>query len=183
MSEIEIVYDPKMEASLAGLAIGEDHEVCPDGEWIRHARRVTGIKDLFVYHHKRANSWVFAKWIFPPSCTDSPVALELEAWPLPPDVPSSGRLVGEGLIARCKPVEATVAAMRDRLRKAANHRKAMQEERISSKKSAVKYMRKHGMEQGAHLLEKGAVGWSAPSECNEQYAETVSELMAMTKAV
>lgn len=183
MSDIEITFDPKMEAALAGLAIGEEHEVCPDGEWIRYARRLTGIKDLFVYHHKKANSWVLAKWIFPPTTTDSPVALELEAMPLPPDMPASGRMVGEMLRARCKPVEETVAAMKARLKKAASHRRSIQDERIQSKKNAVKYMKKNGMEQGAYMLEKGAVGWSAPSECQEQYAETVSELMSMTKAV
>lgn len=183
MSEIEITYDPKMEATLAGLAIGEEHEVCPDGEWIRYARRLTGIKDLFVYHHKRTGNWILAKWIFPPATTDSPVALELEAMPLPPDMPESGRLVGPGLIARCKPVEETVAAMKERLRKAASHRRSMMDERSESKKSAVKYMRKNGMEHGAHMLDNGAVGWSAPSECREQYSETVSELISMAKAV
>lgn len=183
MTEIEIVFDPKTEASLAGLAIGDEHEVCPDGEWIRYARRMTGIQDLFVYYHKLAKSWVLAKWIFPPTITDSPVALELESMPLPPDMPGSGRLVGDALLARCRPVEETVAAMKERLRRAASHRNAMKDERIQSKKNAVKYMKKHNMEQGARMLETGAVGWTAPSECNEQYAETVSELMSMTKAV
>lgn len=183
MSEIEIVFDPKWEAACAGLAMSEDHEVCADGEWIQYARRLTGIKDLFVYHHKKANSWVLAKWLFHPSQTDSPVAMELEAMPFPPDLPQSGRLVGESLIARCKPVDEMVESIKRRLKDAGSHRRAMREERIDSKKSAVKYMRKHGMEQGAHALETGKCGWMAPSECSEQYSETVSELMSMTKAV
>lgn len=182
MSEIEIVFDPKWEAACAGLAIGEEHEVWPDGEWIRYARKLTGIKDLFVYHHKRAGSWVLAKWLFPPTSTDSPVALELEAMPLPPDMPGSGRLVGESLLARCKPVDEMVESMKERLKRANSHRRAMKDERIESKKGAVKYMRSRGMDEGARALEDGACGWMAPSECTEQYSETVSELMAMAKA-
>ncbi len=182
MSEIEIVFDPKWEAACAGLAMSEDHEVCADGEWILYARRLTGIKDLFVYHHKRANSWVLAKWLFHPSQTDSPVALELESMPAHPNDPTSGRLVGEALIARCKPVDEMVESMKERLKRANSHRRAMKDERIESKKGAVKYMRSRGMDEGARALEDGACGWMAPSECTEQYSETVSELMAMAKA-
>jgi hypothetical protein len=182
VSEIEIVFDPKWEAACAGLAMSEDHEVCADGEWILYARRLTGIKDLFVYHHKRANSWVLAKWLFHPSQTDSPVALELESMPAHPNDPTSGRLVGEALIARCKPVDEMVESMKERLKRANSHRRAMKDERIESKKGAVKYMRSRGMDEGARALEDGACGWMAPSECTEQYSETVSELMAMAKA-
>jgi hypothetical protein len=182
VSEIEIVFDPKWEAACAGLAMSEDHEVCADGEWILYARRLTGIKDLFVYHHKRANSWVLAKWLVHPSQTDSPVALELESMPAHPNDPTSGRLVGEALIARCKPVDEMVESMKERLKRANSHRRAMKDERIESKKGAVKYMRSRGMDEGARALEDGACGWMAPSECTKQYSETVSELMAMAKA-
>lgn len=182
MSEMEITFDPKWEAACAGLAIGEEHEVCPDGEWIRYARKLTGIKDLFVYHHRKAGTWVLAKWIFCPSQTDSPVALELESMSLPPDMPASGRLVGEALLARCKPVEETVDAMREKLRKASMERKAVADDREYSKRNAVKYMRSKGMDQAAYQIENGMVGWSAPSEAEEQYKNTVSELVSLAKA-
>ncbi len=182
MSQMEITFDPKWEAACAGLAIGEEHEVCPDGEWIRYARKLTGIHDLFVYHHRKADTWVLAKWIYPPSKTDTPVALELESMPMPPDMPASGRLVGEALIARCKPVEETVAAMRERLRKASLHRQQMLDDRKYSRRNAVKYMRSKGMDQAAHQVESGQVGWTAPSESEEQYRNTVSELISMAKA-
>lgn len=180
---MEITFDPKWEAACAGLAFDEDHQFWPDGEWIRYARRLTGIKDLFVYHHRRANSWVLAKWLFPPSQTDSPVALELEVMPFPPDMPASGRLVGNALMARCRPVDETVAAIRRKMRTAAQHRRSVAAERDQSKKEAVKYMKQHGMDMAAYKLEKGLTAWAAPSECEGKYQETVSELMAMTKAV
>lgn len=180
---MEITFDPKWEAACAGLAFNEDHQPWPDGEWIRYARKLTGIKDLFVYHHRRANSWVLAKWLFPPSQTDSPVALELEVMALPPDLPASGRLVGDALIARCKPVDETVAAIKRKMRSAAKHRRAVSAEREHSKREAVKYMKQRGMDLAAYKLENGLTAWAAPSECEGKYQETVSELMAMTKAV
>lgn len=182
VSEMEIMFDPKWEAACAGLAIGEEHEVCPDGEWIRYARKLTGINDLFVYHHRKAGSWVLAKWLFPPSKTDTPVALELEAMPLPPDMPGSGRLVGPSLIARCKPVDEMVDQMRARLKNASHHRKKMMDDRAYSRRNAVKYMRSKGMDQAAYQVENGMVGWSAPSESEEQYRDTVSELISLAKA-
>lgn len=183
MSNMEITFDPKWEAACAGLALGEDHERWPDGEWIHYARRLTGIEDLFVYYHRRAKSWVLAKWLFPPTSTDSPVALELEAMPLPPDMPESGRLVGDSLLARCRPVDETVDAMRRKLRQANEARMSTLDERAHSKRNAVKYMRRKGMDEAAARLERGQESWVAPGETNEQYRETVSELMAMTKAV
>jgi hypothetical protein len=181
--EMEITFDPKWEAACAGLAFNEDHQMWPDGEWIRYARKLTGIKDLFVYYHRRANSWVLAKWLFPPSQTDSPVALELEVMPLPPDLPASGRLVGDALRARCTPVDETVAAIKRKMRTAAMRRQSVNAEREHSKKEAVRYMKQRGMDVAAYKLENGLTAWAAPSECEGKYQETVSELMAMTKAV
>jgi hypothetical protein len=183
VSEIEIVFDPKWEAACAGLAMSEDHEVCADGEWIQYARRLTGIKDLFVYHHKRANSWVLAKWLFHPSQTDSPVALELESMPAHPDDPTSGRLVGETLIARCKPVDEMVDTMQRKLKQASCARASARQERIDSKRNAVKYMRAQGLDEAAGRLERGEEGWVAPGECGEQYKETVNAIKAIAKAV
>lgn len=180
---MEIVFDPKWEAACAGLAMGEEHEAWPDGEWIRYARRLTGIKDLFVYRHKRANSWVLAKWIYPPTATDTPVALELEAMPLPPDMPESGRLVGDNLRLRCSPVDDMVQNIKAKMRMAASQRRSMQDEEETSRKTAAKYMRSKGLDKAAHDLENGYTPWTAPSQCGNQYHQTVSEINALTRVV
>ena len=179
--DMEILFDPKGEAVHSGLAIGDEHEICPDGEWIQYARRETGIKDLFVYFHKRTGNWVFAKWLYKPSETDTPVALELEAMPLPPDMPGSGRLVGGELTMRCAPVEEMMLAMKRKLQKAASEKASVMADRGTSRDAAVKYMRKKGMERGAAMLDSGAVGWNSPNETSDQYKETVSQLIAMAK--
>jgi hypothetical protein len=181
MTDIEIIFDHKWEASGAGLVMNENHEVCPDGEWIRYARRLTGIKDLFVYHHKLEGTWVLCKWLYKPSETDSPVALELATMPLPPDMPGSGRLVGDALKYRLRPAEDMVEEMKRNARDAASHKETMRQERIGTKQQAVKYMKGHGMERGAQMLEDGACGWMAPSESRPEYQEMVTELVSMAK--
>jgi hypothetical protein len=98
-------------------------------------------------------------------------------------MPASGRLVGDALIARCKPVDETVEAIKRKMRNAATHRRSMMDEREHSKASAVKYMKQRGMDEAAWKLQSGQTAWAAPSECGEKYQETVSELLAMTKAV
>ena len=179
MTEIEIIYDPKF--AVGGLEMGEDHEVCPDGEWIRYARRVTGIRDLFVYRHKREGTWVLCKWLYPPTSTDSPCALELATMSLPPDMPGSGRLVGDSLKRRCRPAEEMVEDMRRDSRDAAQRKAYEREQKAYSRQNAVRYMRTHGMEESAHALESGAMPWGSTGEQSETMRETATELVNMAK--
>lgn len=179
MTAIEITYDPKMD--IGGLTLGEDHEVCRDGEWIRYARRLTGIRDLFVYHHKREDSWVLCKWLYPPTSTDSPVALELMAMPLPPDMPGSGRLVGAALKRRVRPAEEMVDEMRRMSRDAAQEKEYEREQKAYSRQNAARYMRTHGMTESAMALENGEMPWGSTGEHSDVMQETVGELISLAK--
>ena len=179
MTEIEIIYDPKL--AVGGLEMGEDHELCADGEWIRYARRVTGIRDLFVYRHKREGTWVLCKWLYPPTSTDSPCALELATMALPPDMPGSGRLVGAALKRRCRPAEEMVEEMRRESRVAAQQKEYERDQKAYSRQNAVRYMRTHGMEEGAESLASGEMPWGSTGEHSEAMQETVSELMHLAK--
>jgi hypothetical protein len=71
--------------------------------------------------------------------------------------------------------------MKRSARDAASHKETMKQERIGTKQQAVKYMKGHGMEEGANMLESGACGWMAPSESKPEYQEMVTELVAMAK--
>jgi hypothetical protein len=179
MSEIEITYDPKM--NIGGLGLGEEHEIWPDGDWIRYARKLTGIKDLFVYRHKLAGTWVLCKWLYPPTSTDSPVALELATMSLPPDTAGSGRLVGDALKRRCRPAEDMLEEMRRIARDSAQEKVHQRDQRAYSRNNAVRYMRTHGMEESAKAIESGAVPWGSTGEQTEAMQETTSELMSLAK--
>lgn len=179
MIDFEIVHDPKV--AVGGLELGEDHELCADGEWIRYARRLTGIRDLFVYHHKTAGTWVLCKWLYPPASTDSPVALELATMSLPPDTAGSGRLVGDALKRRCRPAEDMLEEMRRSARDAAQEKVHEREQKAYSRNNAVRYMRTHGMEESARSLENGEMAWGSTGEHSDAMQETVSELVNLAK--
>ena len=179
MTDIEIVYDPKV--AMGGLELGEDHELWPDGDWIRYARRLTGIQDLFVYRHRREGTWVLAKWLYKPSECTTPTCLELTSMTLPPDMPGSGRLSGQALLRRCKPAEEMVEEMRRDMREAAQKKAYDQEQKACSRQNAVRYMRTHGMEESANALESGEVAWGSTGEQSETMTETVTELVNMAK--
>jgi hypothetical protein len=178
MTEIEIVHDPKM--AMGGLTLGEDHELWPDGDWIRYARRLTGIKDLFVYRHRREETWVLCKWLWKPSESTTPTCLELATMNLAPDMAGSGRLVGSALLRRCKPAEEMVEEMRRNMRDAASQKKHDTEQKAYSRQNAVRYMRTHGMEESAQALESGEVPWGSTGS-GSALAETASELVSIAK--
>ena len=75
---IEITYSAYEEAVNTGLILGKEHKICPESDWLRHIKRATGRKDLFVYRHADTGFFVLAHWIFPPWEVDKPVCLELD---------------------------------------------------------------------------------------------------------
>lgn len=178
---IEVVGGPYEEACMTGLMLDERHELWPDGEWIRYARRLTGIDGLMVYRHRSVGSWVLCKWIYGPREAAVPVVLELEAMPLPPDMPGSGRLSGDALLSRCAPVEEMVERMRRGIRDREARRREALRERGAARTTAARLMRRRGDDYGAHLMESGAVPVSAPGENRELHDEVVDTLRTMRK--
>lgn len=174
MTQMEITFDPKWEAACAGLAMDEDHKVMPDGDWIRFARRVTGIPELFVYHHQRTGNFVLAKWLFKPD-----ICLELEAFEVAPD--RGGWMSAEELKARCSPVDDTVRSMKDKMRMAASQRRSMMQDHASEKMNAVKNLRRRGQNRVAHQIETGAQPWVGESKGGESYMRTCEALKNIAK--
>jgi hypothetical protein len=174
MTEIEITFDPKYEAACAGLAMYGEHEIMPDGDWIRFARRVTGIPELFVYFHRRTENFVLAKWLFKPD-----VCLELESFPVAPD--RGGWMSAEELKARCKPVDDTVRAMKDKMRQASSERKTMMDDHAYEKRATVKRLKNRGYDRTAHGIETGAQPWVGESKGGESYRKTCEMLKNIAK--
>lgn len=170
--DIEITFDAKYEAACAGLAMYEDHEIMPDGDWIRFARRVTGIPELFMYHHKRTGNYVFAKWLFKPD-----VCLELECFDTPPD--RGGWMSASELKARCSPVDDTVRSMKDKMRLGVSQRKHEYEENELQKKEAIKMLYKQGNDVEARNIATGKTPWIGAAKGGASYARTCETLRQM----
>jgi hypothetical protein len=79
--DIEMVFDPRQHAAEAHLTLDWRHEVLPDGEWIRWARRLLERDDLFVYRHRENGTYMLCNWLF----REPDIANEVHQLPGHPD--------------------------------------------------------------------------------------------------
>jgi len=174
MPDFEVVFDPKEEAVIQGLLLGEEHEVMPDGDWIRHARRVTKIPDLFMYHHKRTGNYVLSKWVY-----GREACIELEAFPIPPD--RGGWMPDDELVARCRPIHETVEAMKRRMKDAASQRASMMADDAEQKKQAIRSLKRRGLDEAAFRLQEGMDPWVGAARGGESYRQTCEQIRSLAK--
>jgi hypothetical protein len=158
--DIEIKYDPYEEAVNTGLIMSSEHNVLPESEWLRHIKRETGRKDLFVYYHKFTEQFVLAHWIYPPWEVDKPVCLELETMPIPPD--RGGWIPTEVIKLRCRAVDKEEQMIDRRLKSQAEKRdeERKKQEGYERKYQMVDYLKKKGNEVEAVSLQNSKVHYS-----------------------
>jgi ABC-type phosphate transport system ATPase subunit len=118
---------------------------------------------------------VLAKWLFKPD-----VCLELETFPVAPD--RGGWMSAEELKARCKPVDDTVRAVKDKMRQASSERKSAMDDDATQRAEAVKMLRRKGNEREAYKIENGMTPWVGARKGGESYARTCETLRQMAKA-
>jgi len=130
LSEIEITFDARAHAAGMGLVLGEDHEILPDSEWVLWARRFSGIDDLFVYHHKIAETFVLSKWIYHPKRDGIGIVMELEAFPTPPNWHPPTQ---DWLRNRLRPAQEMAESMKKGIRDRAKAKRSMERDNIEEK--------------------------------------------------
>lgn len=153
---IEIVFDPVGHAAEYGMVLGEDHEILPDGEWIRWVRRFSGIEDLFVYRHKKTKKFVFSKWIYHPERDGIGIVMELEAFDAPPDwFPPTQ----EWVRARLQPAQTISDSIKKGMRDKARAEHRHKRDQIEEKHRVADWMKRQGNEESAHMIRNRR--WSA----------------------
>ena len=177
-TEIEMVYDPREDLAGMCIEVCGRHEILPDGEWIRYARRLTGIHDLFVYRHREEGTFVLSKWTWSPAETDRPLALEIHVMARHPDQPGSGRPVGDRLLSLVRPADEVHAEMRRASKDAADARRAQRLERHETRMESARSLRRMGMEMEASALEADPHAWVSPREAQS----TAATLEGLAKA-
>jgi hypothetical protein len=173
---LEIVYDPLEAAIGGGLAMGKDHEVLPDGEWIQFIRREVGRDDLFVYHHKITGKFVLAGWVYKPGEIGVPVCTELDTMDLPPD--RGGWLSLEYVKARVRPIEDQIKAVRGRMKEAQLAKKMMKSDDLTQKEEIMEYYRKKGDIEMMRMIDHSP--YSGETSGGEVHAEFKDELSRMS---
>jgi len=174
--KIEIGYSPYGEAVNTGLVMGAEHKVLEDSEWIKHIKRETGRKDLFMYYHKYTEKFVLAHWIYPPSEVTRPICLELETMDIPPD--KGGWIPTKFIKYRCREVDQEEENLKKHLHSEAKKRDEENERYASAerKQEGVKYLKRKGMESAALSLQNSKVHYS-----KEGTSELTEDLTSLSK--
>lgn len=150
---IEMIHDPRAHAMEVHLVMDDRHEVQPDGEWIRWARRVVGRDDLFVYRHKELGTYMLANWLF----REPDVCNEIHKLPGHPD--RGGHFDRKLLKAICRPFDELAreiaAGIRERRRKEAEIKAESRQEQ----REVANHYRVRGQESiAAGIMSGGYVG-------------------------
>lgn len=168
--DIEMVHDPRAHAAEVHLVMDHRHEVLPDGEWIRWARRVVGRDDLFVYRHSETGNYMLCNWLF----REPDIANEIHKLPGHPD--RGGHFDRKLLKAVCRPFDELVREIAAGIRRRRLERDTVKMESRGEQKEAARHYRVRGKEQiAAGIMSGGYVGEREGGESLAQMKETLAE--------
>jgi len=174
MPDIEMIYDPIEIAIGTGMAMDERHEVCPESEYLRAVKRVTGRDDLFVYRHKETENFVLAQWVYNDQDHGFRVCIELEVMEKAPD--RGGWVDLEYIKRRCSPEAAAsmARATRNRMKNAAAAKKQARLDALEQRTAAADWQRRKGNADIAANIESGPYVGSGQSEGVEEIKEMLT---------
>mgnify|MGYP003128840063 FL=1 len=172
--EIEMIYDPIEVAIGTGLEMGPQHQVCPDGEWVKAVKRITGRDDLFVYYHAWTGNFVLAQWVYTEEDNGFRVCVELETMDKAPD--RGGWLPLDYIKMRCSKESAAnnSRAMKQKMQRAAAEKEQMRLDALEQRTEAASYQRRKGNDIIAASIEAGPYTGAAQSEGTEHLTELLT---------
>jgi hypothetical protein len=145
MQEIEIIHDPKALAIAEGLRLDPVlHEVLPEGEWLKAAKRATERSTLLVYRHRMTGQFVLADLIYEPD-----VIQELESWPAHPERLGVHM---EWVKMRCEPREKVYKRIFSKMREVGYARRALNAESEEQKRDTQQWLRRTGHPEIAAMM-------------------------------
>jgi len=161
---IEMIYDPIEVAVGTGLLMDERHEICPESDYLRAVKRVTGRDDLFVYRHKEIGSFVLAQWVYTEEEHGFRVCIELETMPKAPD--RGGWVDLEYIKMRCSQESAdnNMRAMKNRMKNAKAAKEQARLDALEQRTDSANYQRRKGNRDIAASIESGPYVGDSQSE-------------------
>jgi hypothetical protein len=140
------MFDAKEAAIQEGLRLDPKcHEVLPEGDWLKAARKATERNSLILYRHRITGQFVLADVIFDPD-----VIQELECWP---DHPQRLAVPIQWVIWRCEPREKVYQRIMNKMKEVSYRRRAVRGETEEQRRDAQKWLRRGGYDDLASRLE------------------------------
>tara|TARA_Y100001973_G_C5176598_1_gene322345 strand:+ start:746 stop:1300 length:555 start_codon:yes stop_codon:yes gene_type:complete len=152
--DMEITFDPREHAIGMGIMIGENHELLPDGEWVSWCKRISGIKDLFLYRHREVGSFVLAKWIYNPKKDGIGIAMELEVMSDHPDKYPHDLPSPHNMRNRLKPAGDMAEQMKKSIRDRAKAKRQALIDGQEKKEDVAGWLDRQGKEGVAEMVRK-----------------------------
>ena len=173
--DIEITYDPVEDAVLAGSVLDDNFKLMPDGDWIRHARRVTNRDDLVMCHHLENNTFVLCQMQVD---GDIKVVNELSAFEKAPD--RGGWMSDQILIMQCRPDYIKIREIQEARRAKKAAEKRLKNESELQRRDMKKHLRMNGMSAGEAQLAM-AQQYIGDEEGGDSLAEQRERLIEASK--
>ena len=143
MLDIEITFDPTEDAVLTGSVLDENFKLMPDGDWIRHARRVVNRDDLVMCHHIQEGTFVLCQMVLD---GDIKVVNELNAFEKAPD--RGGWMSDEILTLQCRPDYIKIREIQKNRAAKKYEEKRLKNESELQRRDMLKHLKQNGMDSG-----------------------------------
>ena len=171
---MEMIYDPIEIAIGTGLMMDGRHQICPESDYLRAVKRVTGRDDLFVYRHKETENFVLAQWVYTEEEHGFRVCIELETMAEAPD--RGGWIDLEYIKMRCSKESAAnnMRATKNRMRNAKAAKEQARLDALEQRTDAVSYQRRKGNNVIAASIESGPYVGDSQSEGMDELKEMLN---------
>lgn len=184
-SDYVITFDPREEAAQFCLPINPQWHLVftdPSWVWLSWIKRQSGNQRLMCYKHLGTGRFIVGAWAYAPGEGSNPIVQELEGfydsptkhWPQDLLAPWNWK-------ARLRPATDQLVEMnrvvRDK-KQLEQSNKLMDRE---ARNTAVRRMKKLGMDQSAHDLDRGAVPFAGPSRSLDGNQGWIDALKRMAK--
>lgn len=168
--DIEMIHDPRAHAMEVHLVRGWDHEILPDGEWIRWARRVVGRDDLLVYRHRGLGTYMLCNKLF----EEPDVLNEIHKLPGHPD--RGGHFERKLLKAICRPFDELMREIAAGMRARNLEQRRLKNESIAEQKETASHYRARGREDiAAGIMSGSYVGAAEGGETLQTLKEELTD--------
>ena len=156
---MELVLDAKALPALTDHVMSPWEKVIPDVPWLKSLKRILRNDRIFIFRNHLTQTWVLAAWVYSPKENPvRPCCRELESF--------EGSPLGEGWPEGLLPFPVLVARLassaretvQSRMEKAASRERDAKRKRledIERRANAAKWMKRKGLEEGAHRMLTG----------------------------
>lgn len=171
-------FDPERHRLLTPLHSGD----LPAWPWLQQCQRWAPNTRLAVYQHQETGNYVLGNWVYAPWEATVPLLQELETFTGDPTSMWPDGLLDPGVMkARLAPAHDQKERTEKRIRDKMQEEEQKRQDDIKHRGEVVRYMKKKGLEEGAHHLETGRTPFVGRGRSPDGNAAMIDELKTLAR--